>query len=81
VNVDHLFLGTKADNTADMFRKGRQHCRKGVMNPMAKLREDDIPVIRSMLAKRLRQADIATHFGVSFQTISLIKLGRIWIHV
>jgi len=26
VNPDHLFLGTKADNTQDMVRKGRHKC-------------------------------------------------------
>lgn len=35
VNVDHLFLGTRADNTADMLAKGRHgnqrktHCANG----------------------------------------------------
>src|SRR5580704_6148352 len=27
VNVDHLFIGTRADNNADKFAKGR-HCRE-----------------------------------------------------
>jgi len=41
INVEHLFLGTPADNTADMVRKGRQAkrglsptCHKGHLKRM-----------------------------------------------
>jgi hypothetical protein len=81
VNVEHLFLGTKAENTADMFRKGRAPCQKGSKNPHAKLMEKDIPEIRKMLNEGAKLKIIASHFDVSLQTISLIKLRRLWNHV
>ena len=28
VELDHLFIGTAADNTQDMFDQGRAHCQK-----------------------------------------------------
>ena len=38
-DVDHLFLGTAADNNADMCAKGRQ--ARGLAFPLAKLTQDD----------------------------------------
>lgn len=44
VNPDHLFLGTSADNMADMVRKGRS--LKGTRNPGSKLTELQIAEIK-----------------------------------
>ena len=79
VNVDHLFLGTKADNNADRNAKGRQ--AKGSMQGSAKLHENDILRIRDMLRMGCRHVDIGRWFGVARATISAINTGRVWSHV
>lgn len=76
VNPLHLFIGTAADNMADKTRKGRQ--TKGSQNPIAKLNEWQIPIIR--LDART-QDEIAKEYGVSQALISDIKKKAIWRHV
>lgn len=80
---DHLFLGTYADNVADMIAKGRNagppiHC--GSDNVNAVLRPADIPIIRKRLAVGDTQQAIADDFGVDQTSISSIKSGRTWKH-
>jgi hypothetical protein len=91
VNPDHLFLGTREMNMADMVRKGRgkgspwYHNKrtgvKGSQHGRAKLTEADIPVIRELLARGILLKDIAPLFNVSPETIGDIKHGRHWTHV
>jgi hypothetical protein len=82
VEVAHLFLGTKADNTADMmFAKGRAPSQKGSKNPAARLSETDIPVIRALVRDGATLKTVAARYGVSFQNVSDIKLGKRWAHV
>ena len=81
VRPDHLFLGTPADNTMDMVRKGRARGAVGSAHPRAKLTEKDIPRIRDMLRCGARNVDIGKWFGVSAENISGIKHNRIWRHV
>ena len=80
VNPDHLFLGTVADNSADMVSKGRHNPNpnRGVAHHNAKLTEDAIRAIR---ASSLSQRATARQFGVSKVTVARIKSKESWPHV
>lgn len=41
VNIEHLILGTKADNRRDCIEAGRE--ARGTKHGMSKLKEEDIP--------------------------------------
>ena len=83
VNVDHLFLGTHADNAKDRDSKGRgvilrnpEWCsQKGEVNPSAKLTPAQIDAIRSSDEGR---AILADRYGVRPETIWRIRTGRLW---
>lgn len=84
VNPDHLFLGTQADNVADMVAKGRARGGRqvGSANPMASLNEGVVAEILSVLGlRRFSQAEVAASYGVSPMTISRIARGHLWRHV
>ncbi len=74
VNVEHLFLGTDADNSDDKVAKGRQ--AKRARNGKAKLTESDVASIRA--ATGVGYADLAARFGVSRGHISKLRRGRAW---
>lgn len=77
VNPKHLFLGTKADNTADMVAKGRQ--ARGSRNGMAKLNEANVLKIRELLKQGcLTQVSISEMFGVARNVISQVSTGKRW---
>jgi hypothetical protein len=82
VNPEHLFLGTVADNSADMVRKGRSHhhngSRRGAGNPNAKLSTADVELIRQAVARGQDDASVAVRFGVTRTTIKDIRLGKTW---
>jgi hypothetical protein len=79
VNVEHLFLGTNADNMADMKAKGR--AAKGSDHWRAKLTEEDIPQIRMLVAIGFTQAYIAGIYGVATSQIHNVKTRKTWGHV
>ncbi len=70
-NPDHLFLGTKKDNTHDMMDKGRQ---------CAKLTPDVVAVIRHACKYEIKQKEVAAYFGVSRGLIGHIIQGRNWVN-
>lgn len=76
VNPFHLFLGTIADNHADMVAKGRQ--ARGVSHGRAILTEDDV---RAIVVDPRAQKIIAAEYGVHGSTISLIKTRKKWQHL
>lgn len=78
-NPAHLRLGTNAENVADMVSRGRQLA--GEANGYAKLTEPDALKIRQLASGGVMQREIAAAYGVSQQTISDIKLGKLWGHV
>lgn len=85
VNPDHLWLGSQADNVADMVRKGRGRCGEpmvGSRNPMSALTEEQVSEIRLLLLIGAHtQAEIARSYGVSPMTLSRIANFQTWPHV
>lgn len=79
-NPIHLFLGTNADNRADMVSKGRQ--ARGEKNGNAKLTEAKIHEIRVRLSYGgVTQKSLLTEYDVSRATMSRIANKRRWAHV
>ena len=76
VEPTHLFLGTSADNQADMVSKGRS--ARGERNAKAKLTPDAVRDIRKSCGKH---AVLAEQFGVCESLISMVKTGALWGHV
>jgi hypothetical protein len=85
-NPSHLFLGTQAENIADMAAKGRAKGRfsdghaavNGERHYCSKLTEADVRAIRS--ATGLHK-EIAATFHVKRTTIGLIRQRKRWRHV
>lgn len=79
-NPNHLFLGTNADNVADMCQKGRQS--RGETAAMAKLREEQITVIREMYASgQASISSLARMNGVVRGTIRFVVQNKTWRHI
>lgn len=80
-NPAHFFLGTYADNAADMVRKGR-HVKApnpGEKNGWAKLTEVQV---REILADGDSTNEaLGARFGVTGAAIYLIRRGRNWHHI
>jgi len=94
-NPQHLFVGTAADNVADMVAKGRQpkgathgfskhpeSIPNGEKNGRALLTEQDVLKIREMAKhKSMSRTEMAVFYSVSRETINAIITRRNWSHV
>lgn len=81
IEVDHLFLGTAAENNADRDRKGRATVLRGSRSGSAKLREWQVLEIKQKLTQGRTLHSLADEYGVAWQTIGSISHGRNWRHV
>lgn len=94
VNPNHLFLGTHADNVADMFAKGRAcvgEARKlamhgkvayGEKHVAAKLTDEKVLLIRAMYASGGEShATLGRRFGVTGTCIQAVLERRNWKHI
>jgi hypothetical protein len=80
INPAHLFLGTRADNQADMKQKGR--AARGERNARARLTCEQVAEIRqAYTARRGRQwgaKTLAAKFGVSSSAVEHAASNRRW---
>lgn len=76
-NHEHLFLGTDADNSADMVAKGRLVVSRGIHNGAAKLTQAQ--AVEVFNASGLHK-DIAARYGICPSLVSLIKNRKNWSH-
>lgn len=77
-NPAHLFLGTNADNMADMKEKGRAKGWPGTTNPNAKLSQEQIFEIRNTPRRTLgghTNAELAEKYGVCTEQIRRYRSG------
>lgn len=83
-NVEHLFLGTVADNAADMVAKGRS--ARGGRLPQTKLTDEQVAEIRARYVMRCgppkrggrasNAAELAVEFGVSRSYVKQVVYGH-----
>jgi len=69
VRLDHLFLGTHADNMADKQAKSRFN------------RKLTVRAVLAIRKSKAAQKVLADKYDVSLATISLVRRGRIWRHL
>jgi hypothetical protein len=90
VRPDHLFVGTAADNSADMAAKGRApmvrhpelaHGNRGSLNGNSKLTETQVAEIKARRMAGDTLVSIAERFGVHYTAIQQIVTGKTWRHV
>jgi len=75
VNPVHMFIGTPADNSADMVKKGRQN--KG-WSWNSKLTPQDVRNIRN---NQLSHKEIAKQFNLNLSTVYSIRNRICWKHI
>lgn len=80
VNPNHLFAGTKSQNTLDCVAKKRNP--KGEKLGMSKLRNHQIIEIRKEYERGVtRQVELAQKYGICQTAISSIILRKTWKHI
>ena len=72
INLDHLFLGTNADNTRDRDIKHRRH---------VKLTPDQVREIRAAPHYDGIQDDLARQYGCNQSNISRIRTRKAWHYI
>ena len=79
VKPDHLYAGTKKQNSSDMVSRGRVN--RGSNRPLSKIKEDQVPFIRHWINIGFLEKEVANAFKISPTAVGLIKRNKTWRHV
>ncbi len=77
VRPDHLFLGTCADNVADMHRKGRNAMLRGTQVGRCKLSEETVHLVRAT-SGLINHTELATRLGICSAQVGRIRRKVSW---
>lgn len=77
INIEHLSIGSIADNNRDRKDRGRNANKKGENNPRAKINWEIVEEIR---ASPLSQNKLAKKYGLSQGAINFIKNNKTWVN-
>jgi hypothetical protein len=75
VRPSHLFLGTHADNMADMARKGRANRMSRRTHPNAKISPEQLVELRRLFAELTPTRTLAAKFGISVSRVTRLCSG------
>lgn len=78
VNPQHLFLGTKGVNAADMVSKGRQARGWTIRKTLT---VESVRTIRQLAGRDVAAKAIAVRIGCSVSAVRHVLKGRVWCHV
>ena len=82
VNVNHMFLGTHADNNKDRDQKNRNRQLCGEDHGRSKLTIDQVRELRELVKNGALSAYAASKkFGINHKTSRNIVEGKLWKHV
>lgn len=76
---DNLIWGTQKQNIQQSVKQGRWHT--GQKNFQTKLKDEDIPKIRELIAEGLSSRKIAEKFNVNKHAILSISNNKTWKHI
>lgn len=78
IHVDHLFLGTRSDNVADMVSKGRNPDLAGEKSARSKLTSDQVAEICRRCEDGETQVAVAAKFGIHPAHVSRLVNRKRW---
>lgn len=76
LNYRHLSWKTNKQNAEDRYRDGTD--ARGEHNPSARLRRDQVLLLRELLSAGCSQAELGRRFEVNAATIRAIEQRRTW---
>jgi hypothetical protein len=78
-NPDHLFIGTRQDNIADMYEKGRDNVPKGENAGRAKLTEKEVKEIRELYFHNIfNQPELSKIYNIDQSQITRLINRSTW---